>query len=262
MHKPQITLPSRPKPHLVDAYNGYYGKLNDFFTIAIRFWENSSPMYNDASLLCTAFPKHILPTSKNSFMNEFHIRSIKECYEYSDVWRTMEFYTRNWKYCEYYIGSDSVYHNEMDCYIRNILKNISFPEIKVIDPEATLKILRGKWVHEKLLFHIIESLFPDCTVLYHYHSPWLDNLELDIYIENLKIGIEYQGIQHYEVVNHWGGAEGLEKRKFNDMKKKSLCKKNGVTLIYFKYTEPITNTYVRNKINNVLNWATGGRTLT
>lgn len=251
MNKPKIILPNRPKPYLTEAYNGYYGNLKEFFTITIRFWESASPMYNNAFLLCSSFPEHISPSSNNGFMNEFRIRNLKECYKYSEVWRTMEFYIRNWKYREYFIGSDAVYHNEMDCYIRNILKNISFPDTKIINPEEELKKGRGKWVHEKALLNIVESLFPDCTVLYHYRASWLENLELDIYIKDFKIGIEYQGIQHYEVVNHWGGTEGLEKRKFNDLKKKRLCEEQGVTLVYFDYTEPITTTYVRKKIGTI-----------
>jgi hypothetical protein len=252
MNKPKIILPERPKPSLVDAYNGYYGNLKEFRTLVVRFWENRSPMYNDASLLSSAFPVHILPSANNGFMNEFHIRSIKECYQYSDIWKILEFYLRNWKYCEYYIGSEPVYHNECDCYIANILKNVVFRDIKIINPEEELKKRRGRWVHEKLLYSIIESLFPNYTVLYHYRAQWLENLELDIYIEELKIGIEYQGIQHYEIITHWGGADGLKQRQFNDAKKKRLCEEHEITLVYFDYNEPITNAYVKNKMAAIL----------
>lgn len=252
MIKPQITLPKRPKPNLEEAYNGYYGNLKEFRTLIARFWESRSPMYNDAFLLCSTFPVHTSASANNGFMNEFHIRNIEECYIYSDIWRLIEFYSRNWKYHEYYIGYDPVYHNEFDCYIRNILKNVSFPNAKIINPETELKKLRGKWIHEKLLYNIIEGLFSDYTVQYHYRAPWLEGLELDIYIENLNVGIEYQGIQHYEVIKHWGGANGLKQRQINDMKKKNLCATHGVTLIYFDYTESITNTYVKNKMYSII----------
>lgn len=252
MDKPQIKIPNRHKPSLLEAYNGYYGNLEEFYTITVRFWKNRSPLYNDASLLCASFPEHILPTSSNGFMNEFCIRTLEECYEYSSIWQMIEFYIRNWKYCEYYIGSEYVYHNETDCYIRHILKDVTFPSIKIINPKDELIKQRGKWIHEKLLLKIIEDLYPDCTVLYHYRAQWLENLELDIYIEDFKIGIEYQGIQHYQVIKHWGGVDGLKQRQNNDIRKKKLCVANGVTLIYFDYTEPITNTYVKNKISDIL----------
>lgn len=252
MNKKQLQLPKRPKPSLLDAYNGYYGNLDKFYEITVRFWENRSSMYNDVSLLCTSFPEHTSPSSNNGFMNEFHIRNLKECYKYFKIWNMMEFYMRNWKYCEYYISLEPVYHNEMDCYIRHVLKNVTFPEIKFIDPKEELQKRRGKWIHEKQLFYIIESLYPDCTVKYHYRAKWLENLELDIYIKELNLGFEYQGIQHYEVVAHWGGEIGLKKRQFNDVRKKELCKANGVILIYFDYTDILTKENVKGKIDKTL----------
>lgn len=252
MKKNPLNVPKRPKPCLVEAYNGYYGTLKEFRIITVRFWENRSPMYKDASLLCTIFPEHISPNINNEFMNEFQIRNIEECYAFSDVWRIMEFYIRKWKYCEYYIGLDPVYHDEIDCYINNILKNTQLPNIKVINPEIELKKRRGKWIHEKLLLNTIESLFPDYTIKYHYRAQWLENLELDIFIEELNIGIEYQGIQHYEPIEHWGGKTGLKHRQFNDSRKKRLCEKYGVNLVYFDYTESITTSYVKTKLTAIM----------
>lgn len=252
MKKPQIKSPNRPRPSLVEAYNGYYGNLKQFYAIVVRFWESCSPSYIDASILCATFAEHISPTESNGFLNEFHIRSIDECYKYSAVWYEIEFYIRNWKYCEYYIGSDLVYHNELDCYIRNITKNIVYPNIKIIDPVVELKKRREKWIHEKHLFDIVKQLYGNYVVSFHYRAKWLEHLELDIFIEDLKMGIEYQGIQHYQVVEHWGGIDGLRQRQLNDTKKKMLCERYGVTLIYFDYTEPITNAYVKHKLTTIL----------
>lgn len=251
MIKPKITIPNRPKPYLVEAYNGYYGTLKEFRAIIVRFWENRSYMYNDAYLLCSTFPEHISASASNGFMNEFHIRDIKECYQYFEVWVMMEFFIRNWKYCECYIGSEPVYNNELDCYIRNILKNVAFSDIKMINPEAEIKNRRSKWIHEKLLFDIVSSIFSEYNVQFHYRGKWLEMLELDIFIEELAIGIEYQGIQHYQAIKHWGGEDGLKKRQSNDAKKKHLCKEKGITLIYFDYTEPITRDYVKRKLKKI-----------
>lgn len=252
MITPKITIPNRPKPYLAEAYNSYYGTLKEFRHIVVRFWRNRSHMYNNAYLLCSAFPEHISASASNGFMNEFHIRDIQECYQYFEAWVSMEFFIRNWKYCEYYIGSEPVYHNELDCYIRNILKGVTFSDIQMINPKAEIKNRRGKWVHEKLLFDIISSIFPKYNVQFHYRADWLENLELDIYIKEINLGFEYQGIQHYQVVAHWGGENGLKKRQSNDARKKELCKANGVTLIYFDYTEVLTKANVKAKIAKAL----------
>lgn len=164
----------------------------------------------------------------------------------------MEFCMRNWKYCEYHIGNDLVYLNELDCYIRHILKDIKFPEIKQLDYNSELKLLRGKWVNEKLLYDIIKSIFPNYTTVFHFRTKWLENLELDIFIKEISVAIEYQGIQHYEVINHWGGIEGLKHRQHNDERKKILCENMGVKLLYFDYTENISHEYVKKKIAKFL----------
>lgn len=170
MVKPKIVIPNRPKPFLSEAYEKYFGSSQQFFKIVVRFWKCRSPMYNDASLLCSVFPEHTLPTLDNGFMNEFHIRSIEECYEYANIWNTIEFYIRNWKYCEYYIDSNPVYHNELNYYIKSLLKDVTFPDIKQANPKAELKLRRGKWINEKLLYDIVRSLFPNCNVIYHYRA--------------------------------------------------------------------------------------------
>lgn len=49
--------------------------------------------------------------------------------------------------------------------------------------------------------------------------------------------IEYQGIQHYQPKEKFGGWSGLRKQQFNDMKKREYCKKHGIKLIAIPYTD-------------------------
>jgi hypothetical protein len=71
---------------------------------------------------------------------------------------------------------------------------------------------------------------------------------LDIFIEEIKLGIEYQGIQHYKPIKHWGGKESFEKLKERDKKKKEICKLKKVKLIYFNYNEGLSNDIVLEKL--------------
>lgn len=48
--------------------------------------------------------------------------------------------------------------------------------------------------------------------------------------------IEFQGRQHYEPIDYFGGQEKFEKQKRYDEKKRDYCKKNHLTLIEFPYT--------------------------
>lgn len=105
-----------------------------------------------------------------------------------------------------------------------------------------------KWLSETTLFKIVETLFPTTTVIHHYRGKELGSLELDIWLPELRLGIEYQGEQHYMPVEHWGGEEGLKKRIANDRKKKKLCKSLNYHLIEFKYSEDLSVENVEHKL--------------
>ena len=104
------------------------------------------------------------------------------------------------------------------------------------------------WVSETKLYNIIVMLFPSLKVIHHYRGSELQRLELDIWLPEIKVGIEYQGEQHYQVVEHWGGKEGLEKRIQNDKKKKRLCEQLDYKLIEFKYSEDLTEELVKKRM--------------
>lgn len=65
-------------------------------------------------------------------------------------------------------------------------------------------------------------------------------LEIDAYHPHLKIGIEYNGIQHYKFPNHIHFDTPIGKKAFDDgierdILKKSLCKDNNIHLIDIPY---------------------------
>lgn len=116
---------------------------------------------------------------------------------------------------------------------------------------------------QKLLFNIIKTIFVNNIVHYDYHKfDWLKTgkyakMEIDIYVDDIKLAIEYDGRQHFEEVSLFGGAEGLKHRKKLDKIKNKKIKKHPEDVrhfIRFNYKEPITYDYVINKLkyNNVL----------
>lgn len=95
-----------------------------------------------------------------------------------------------------------------------------------------------KWKNEFQLFALIKDIYEDA--IYQYHSNWLGAQSIDIFIPSLKVGIEYQGRQHYEPIEFFGGEQGFEDNKKRDARKRALCFENGVKLIEWPYTENIT----------------------
>jgi hypothetical protein len=61
-------------------------------------------------------------------------------------------------------------------------------------------------------------------------------LPFDFYLCDYNIAIEYQGIQHYQMIPYWG-QKTFDKTKKYDNIKKEYCKKNNIYLIEIPYYE-------------------------
>lgn len=61
-----------------------------------------------------------------------------------------------------------------------------------------------------------------------------NNLRFDFFIENSYV-IEFDGMQHFECIEHWGGEEGLKKRQLYDQQKNTYCFINNIPIIRIPY---------------------------
>jgi len=107
------------------------------------------------------------------------------------------------------------------------------------------------WVSETLLYNIVTNLFPDEDIIRHQRPEWLQRLELDIYLPNLKLGIEYQGQQHFHPIQAWGGKKALFHVQRRDELKKEICKEHKVILVTIDYTDPLTQSFVNEVIQKM-----------
>ena len=71
--------------------------------------------------------------------------------------------------------------------------------------------------------------FDDCKFKY--------TLPFDFYIPSLNIAIEYDGIQHFNIVEAWGGIEHLVDNVIRDTIKNDYCRRNNIRLIRIPYWE-------------------------
>lgn len=62
----------------------------------------------------------------------------------------------------------------------------------------------------------------------------------------IKALIEFQGKQHYEPIEYFGGQERFKKQQLYDNKKREYCKKHGYTLIEIPYNYTNLNDYLTN----------------
>ena len=90
-----------------------------------------------------------------------------------------------------------------------------------------------QYLSKKQYFFNTQQKFPDLF------GTGDGQLSYDFSIPNEKYGhilIEYNGIQHYEANDFFGGEEQLKKQKEHDKRKRDYAKKHGYKLITIKYT--------------------------
>lgn len=113
-------------------------------------------------------------------------------------------------------------------------------------------IPENKWKSEQLVLEIVKQLYPKETVWYQYRPDFLKTdkgqLSYDIFIGKMRVAIEYQGKQHFEPVEIFGGIDSFERQKERDALKYKLSRENGIKLIYINYWEDITPALIKERI--------------
>ncbi len=69
----------------------------------------------------------------------------------------------------------------------------------------------------------------------------LGRLSYDFYLPNKNLLIEYQGIQHYEPREHFGGEKTFIIQQENDKLKKEFAKKHNISLLEISYKENVND---------------------
>lgn len=108
----------------------------------------------------------------------------------------------------------------------------------------------GSYVMEKHLFNLISNEFPSHTIISQYSPKWLKGQRFDVFIEELNVAIEYNGIQHFKSIDFFGGDEGLVKTQFLDNQKREKSLKNGVKIFNIDYNQNFNDSF--SKLINLL----------
>ncbi len=116
-----------------------------------------------------------------------------------------------------------------------------------------IKIAKGRVLRqEQKVYNLLIELFPGKYIRRHDRRT-LNGLELDFNLPELRLGIEYDGEQHFdrrlceEVFK--SDFDALKKR---DKEKEKRCRKKNIKLIRIKYDEPLTKTNLKKKLKEFL----------
>lgn len=98
--------------------------------------------------------------------------------------------------------------------------------------EEGLPAIGEGWVSETELYQLVARSFPKVSVRQHARPEWLAPQHLDVFLPQHNVALEYQGSQHLEPVDYFGGESAFKRQQKRDARKKRLCAKNDCTLIY------------------------------
>jgi very-short-patch-repair endonuclease len=87
----------------------------------------------------------------------------------------------------------------------------------------------SRYLDEKTITYTREHKFDDCRNIYP--------LKFDFYIPSMRLCIEFDGIQHYEPIDYFGGVDAYERLKANDKIKDEYCEDNYIDLIRIRYDQ-------------------------
>ena len=119
-----------------------------------------------------------------------------------------------------------------------ILKGCGCPKCTISKGEQEVE----KWLISKGIEYITQKTFKDCV--------YKKQLPFDFYLPAYNLCIEYDGKQHYQSVEFFGGQEGFQNRVLKDIIKDNFCRISGIQLLRISYTQDIIRT-LENNINNL-----------
>lgn len=145
----------------------------------------------------------------------------------------------NWSFLEDELSRWDSFPSRADLLSSDNALKVTYAAYIYLKSRFTETLGSERWVSEARLGAALASHFGSDAVQRHARPLWLTPQHLDFLIEDHALAVEYMGIQHYEPIDIFGGAEGLEKTIARDAQKHRLCSSVGIHLEYVRHDEDI-----------------------
>lgn len=135
-------------------------------------------------------------------------------------------HTRGWEYAFQENRADVAAREYVDHLLKALMEGVTekWRDFKGLPPVVS------KWRSEQELLDALVLAFPDDVVVGQGSPSWLGSQRFDVWIPTRQIAVEYNGLQHYEPVEIFGGEEGFAATKKRDELKRRKCAENDVIL--------------------------------
>jgi hypothetical protein len=118
-------------------------------------------------------------------------------------------------------------------------------EIKKVENKRIKLFCNRILKQEEKIYSILKDIYPGKIIRRHDRKT-LKSLELDFNLPELRLGIEYDGEQHYdkELYEKLYG-DGFEQQVRRDRQKDQECRRKNIKLVRIKFDEPLTIKNIR-----------------
>lgn len=238
--------------------------LNGFFCKNCKTEEKNKEKKEKIVLKCSKLHNNKYDYSKVEYktMNGYVIIICPEHGEFSQTLNNHFYNKKGCKKCAKnnnlsltdFINKSNVIHNNFYDYNKVVFKNVA-TKVDIICPnhgefkQTPNNHLNGvgcphcseSFGEKKITTFLIKNnikyvrqeKFKDCKDI--------KTLPFDFYLPEENICVEFDGRQHFEIVEKWGGMKSFEIIKKHDEIKNEFCKQNNIKLIRISYKDDIEN---------------------
>lgn len=248
-----------PKLRLKERYNEWEGVL--YYLIVIELDSIDEKLEYAVSYTTQKPHSYIISKCKDWIEHGFtlgdlrvHYKEFKHCF---DSWKGTKRQVRLEKHMRYfYFEKRFREKNDVWRYCDTILKN-AYNNMYSLEERSTYIKPINKWVSEEQVYKITKKLYKEFNVIYQHRPFFLRSsiggqLSYDVYISGLNIAIEYQGKQHFEPIDFFGGEASYKKTVKRDKEKLTLSNQNNIKLIYINYWEVLTPKLIKDKVHEAI----------
>jgi very-short-patch-repair endonuclease len=226
---------------------------DNFIILSKGVWGDDRFDYSECEYLGTSVKVRLYDKLKNKWIEQVPKSHLKG-YEVSKLTKE-EFYERS------NLIHDYKYQYNLDSYNSglNTKLDIICGEHGLFTMKAATHIYgTGCSKCDEYKFNKIIKKYLDKNDISYKHQHFFEHsgLPFDFYLPKYRTVIEFDGIQHHQPVEHFGGLESYERLKTNDKIKNDYCEDNFIELIRIRYDQidriyDILNESLRMKIKSM-----------